>query len=87
MEETNSDYCKRNPVCDTFRFICDASYAVLPKDIAHQVGELKKNFLSGVKWVIDKDIEWIENRVAGGDRLREEWRRHDSGTAYSDGDA
>jgi hypothetical protein len=62
-------------VFDALRYLCDASYAVLPKDVAHQLGELKKNFLSGMRRVIDKDIEWVEARVAGGDRLREEWRR------------
>jgi hypothetical protein len=76
MQETNdSAYCAGRTVCDALRFICDASYAVLPKDAAHQLGEMKKNFLGGVRWVIEKDMEWIDARVAGGDRLREEWRR------------
>lgn len=76
MQETKeSAYCAGSSVCDALRYICDASYAVLPKDVAHQLGELKKNFLSGVRWVIEKDIEWVDARVAGGDRLREEWRR------------
>lgn len=76
MQETKDGaYCADGSVCDALRFICDASYAVLPKDVAHKLGELKKNFLSGVRWVIEKDIEWIDARVAGGDRLREEWRR------------
>jgi hypothetical protein len=76
MQETKDGaYCAGQNMCDALRFICDASYAVLPKDVAHQLAELKKNFLGGVRWVIEKDIEWIDARVAGGDRLREEWRQ------------
>jgi hypothetical protein len=76
MQETKeSACCSGQTVCAALRYLCDASYAVLPEDVAHQLGELKKNFLSGVRWVIEKDIEWIDARVAGGDRLREEWRR------------
>jgi hypothetical protein len=61
-------------VCDALRYLGDASYAVLPKDVAHQLGELKKNFLGGVRWLIEKEIKWVDDRVAGGDRLREEWQ-------------
>jgi hypothetical protein len=74
MQETkDSTYC--NSVCDALRLMCDASYAVLPRDVAHQLGEMKKNLWSGVRWLVDKEIAWIDARVAGGDRLREEWRR------------
>lgn len=78
MQETKeqSPYCTGNAVCDALRYLGDASYAVLPKDVAHQLGELKTNLLGGMRWLIDKEIEWVENRVAGGDRLREEWRQH-----------
>ncbi len=62
-------------VCDALRYLGDVSYAVLPENIAHDLGDLKKKFLGNVKSLIDKDIEWIDARVAGGDRLREEWRR------------
>ncbi|HYO92057.1 MAG TPA: hypothetical protein VEQ40_10490 [Pyrinomonadaceae bacterium] len=74
-ERNESPYCTGNPVCDALRFLGDASYAVLPEDVAHQVGEMKKNVLGCVRWLVDKKIEWVEARVAGGDRLREEWRR------------
>jgi hypothetical protein len=74
-ERDESVYCTGNPVCDALRFLCDASYAVLPEDVAHRVGEMKKNMLGGISWLIDKKIEWIDARVAGGDRLRQEWRR------------
>jgi hypothetical protein len=70
----NNNYCAGNPVCDGLRFLCDASYAVLPEDVAHRVGEMKKNILGGLRWLIDRKIEWVEARVRGGDRLREEWR-------------
>ena len=64
-----------NAVCDALRYLGDASYAVLPEDVAHRLGELKKNLLSSVCWLMEKKIKWIDARVAGGDRLREEWRR------------
>jgi hypothetical protein len=86
IEERNgSPYCTGNPVCDALRFIGDASYAVLPEDVAHRVGEMKKNILGGLRWLVDKKIEWVEARVAGGDRLREEWRGGASGTATTEG--
>jgi hypothetical protein len=72
-KETNGDNFVQE-ICDAFRYLGDASYAVLPKDVAHNLGDLKKSFLSTVRSLIDKDIEWVEARVAGGDRLREEWK-------------
>jgi hypothetical protein len=74
QETKDASYCAGNPVCDALRYLGDASYAVLPRDVAHQLGELKKNFLGGVRWLIEKEIKWVDERVAGGDRLREEWR-------------
>ena len=86
IERNESSYCTGNPICDALRFACDASYAVLPEDVAHRVGEMKKNILGGIRWLVDKKIEWVEHRVAGGDRLREEWRRgRDSETAATTG--
>ncbi len=76
MQDTKEPtYRTGNTVCDALRYIGDASFAILPKDIAHQFGELKKNFFSGLRSLIEKEIKWTEDRVAGGDRLREEWRR------------
>ncbi|HAF16138.1 MAG TPA: hypothetical protein DHU55_17315 [Blastocatellia bacterium] len=63
-----------NELCDAVRYLGDASYAILPKDMAHALGDLKKSFLTNVRSLIEKDIEWTDERVAGGDRLREEWR-------------
>jgi hypothetical protein len=65
--------CAVNAVLDGLRYIGDASYAVLPREMAHSLGDLKKSFLSVLRTAVDKEIEWIDERVAGGDRLREEW--------------
>ena len=63
-----------NELCDAMRYVGDVSYAVLPKELAHNLGDLKKSFLTTIRSLIDKDIEWVDARVAGGDRVREEWR-------------
>ena len=76
MQETNeSRYATGNVICDAVRYINDATYAVLPKDVAHSLGELEKNFWGGVRWLVDKQLKWIDERVEGSDRLREEWQR------------
>ncbi len=75
QDAKESAHCTGNSVCDVLRYLGDASYAVLPEDVAHSLADLKKNFWGGVRWLVDKEIEWIDARVAGGDRLREEWRR------------
>jgi hypothetical protein len=62
-------------ICDALRYLGDVSYAILPPNVAHELGDFKKTFLSNVRTLIEKDIEWIDARVAGGDRLREEWKR------------
>ena len=64
-----------NELSDALRYIGDVSYAVLPRDMAHNLGDLKKSFLTTIRSLIDKDIEWVEARVAGGDRVREEWQQ------------
>ena len=61
-------------VFDGLRQIGDVSYAILPKDMAHALGDLKKAVLAQVKCVVDWELGWIDERVAGGDKLREEWR-------------
>ena len=63
-----------NELANALRYIGDVSYAILPKEIAHNLGDLKKSFLNTVRSLVDKDIEWVEARVEGGDRLRQEWR-------------
>ena len=75
MEDTQDPMRKvAEGVCDGLRQIGDFSYAILPKDIAHAIGDFKRAFWSQVKEAIDWEVEWTEARVAGGDRLRDEWR-------------
>lgn len=82
MEETRESEESReangsvvNELCDALRYIGDVSYAILPKDVAHNLGDLKKSFLNTLRTLIDKDIEWVDARVTGGDRVREEWQQ------------
>jgi hypothetical protein len=75
MEDSrDSVHCATDAICDGLRRLGDISYAILPADIAHSLGDFKKAVLSHIRSCIDKDIEWIDERVAGGDRLRQEWR-------------
>lgn len=80
MMESTSESAKSpvDAIKDALRYLGDASYAILPEDVAHRLAEFKKSFLGGVRCVIEKDIEWIDARVEGGDRLREEWRKRRS---------
>lgn len=88
MEEPRDPVCNAtDAICDGLRQIGDFSYAILPKDLAHALGDLKKAVLSQVRSVVDWELEWIDERVAGGDKLREEWRekcrQHTSADATS----
>ena len=78
QSENESSNSTVDAIKDALRYLGDASYAILPEDGAHRLAALKKSFLSGVRCVIEKDLEWIDARVAGGDRLREEWRQRHS---------
>ena len=75
MQEAR-DTCRdaAKAIRDGLRQIGDFSYAVLPKDIAHALADFKKAVLSEIRNAADCDINWINDRVAGGDKLREEWR-------------
>ena len=71
----------RDPIRDVaeavlggLRQIGDCSYAILPKDIAHTVAGVKKALLGQLTNALRWEMEWIDDRVAGGDKLREEWR-------------
>jgi len=64
----------KDAVCDGFRQIGDFSYAILPKDIAHKLADLKKAALIELTTCLQWQMEWIDNRVAGGDKLRDRWR-------------
>ena len=59
---------------DGLRQIGDISYAIMPRDIAHAVGDFKKAVIWSIRRSLDLEINWINDRVAGGDKLREEWR-------------
>ena len=59
---------------DGLRQIGDCSYAVMPKDIAHSLAAFKKAVLVQITTCLQWEMEWIDDRVAGGDKLREEWR-------------
>ena len=61
-------------VCDGLRQIGDCSYAILPKDVAHSLASFKKAVLTELTTALQWEMEWIDNRVAGGDKLREKWR-------------
>ena len=83
MEEArNSVHCATDAICDGLKRLGDISYAILPTDVAHALGDLKKSVLTNLRSCIDWEMEWIDERVAGGDRLREEWREkcHSTGT-------
>lgn len=76
MNETHeSRYHTGNSLCDALRFLSDASYAILPRDVAYKIAEFEKNIIGGVRWVADKKMGWIDDALTGGDRLREEWQR------------
>jgi len=75
MPDTNESSSTINAIKDGLRYLGDASYAILPEDIAHRLAELKKSFWNGVRCIVDKELEWIDERVVGGDRLREEWQK------------
>jgi hypothetical protein len=74
-EMNDSRYKTGNPVCDALRFLCDAKYAVFPQDVAQRLGEFEKNIWGGLRWFANKNVEWIDESLAGAERLREEWRR------------
>ena len=75
MESTKDPrYNTGNPVCDALRFLCDASYAILPRDAAQKLGEFEKNLWGSVRWFADKSMGWIDESLDAADRLREEWR-------------
>jgi hypothetical protein len=76
MEEANkSRYHTGDTLGDALRFLSDASYAILPRDVAYKIAEFEKNVLGSVRWLADKKIGWIDEALNGGDRLREEWQR------------
>jgi len=71
----------RDPIRDVaaavlggLRQIEDCTYAIMPKNIAHSVAGVKKALLGTLTNALRWEMDWIDDRVAGGDKLREEWR-------------
>jgi len=61
-------------VCDGLNKIGDYSYAILPRSVAHTLADFKKAVLTELTGALQCEMEWIDNRVAAADKLREEWR-------------
>jgi len=75
MQEGRNAVCDvTNAICDGLRQIGDFSYAVLPRDLAYACGGFKKAVLGQIRNCVEWDMKWIDDRLAGGDKLREEWR-------------
>jgi hypothetical protein len=67
-----SDVC--GAVLDGVRKIDEFCYAILPKDVAHAVNDLNNALLTQLRDFVDWKVRWNDDRVAGGDKMREEWR-------------
>ena len=74
QDEKDARYNTGDPLCDAVRYINDATYAVLPTEVAHKLGDLEKSLWSAVRGFAEKELGWIDERVESGDRLRQEWR-------------
>jgi hypothetical protein len=74
---------------DGLRQIGDFSYAIMPRDVAHAVADFKKSVIWTIRGALDSEINWINDRVMGGDKMREEWRekcrRDQTDTAHQAG--
>ena len=75
QEETNTRPNNGNPLGDAVRYISEATYALLPTEIAHKLGELEKDLWGAIRGFADKELGWIDERVEGGDRMRNEWKK------------
>jgi hypothetical protein len=74
LDEKDARYNTGNPLCDAVKYINDATYAVLPTEVAHKLGDLEKSLWSSVRGFAEKELGWIDERVESSDRLRQEWR-------------
>jgi hypothetical protein len=84
MQEGRNAVCDvTDAVCDGLRQIGDFSYAILPKDLAHACGEFNKAVLAQIRRLVDWESNWIDDRVAGGDRMRDEWKEKCNQTSTS----
>lgn len=85
MDSTNDPrYNTGNPVCDALRFLCDASFAILPRDAAQKLGEFEKNAWGGLRWFAEKNMTWVDESLAAADRLREQWNCKRNSAAADD---
>ena len=46
----------------------------MPKDVAHSLAAFKKAVLVQITTCLQWEMEWIDDRVAGGDKMRDKWR-------------
>src|SRR5262249_32280521 len=74
QDARNCAYEVVDAICEGARQVGDYYYALMPRDLAHAVSDLEKAVLSSVRKVVDWEIGWIDERVANGDKLRDEWR-------------
>ena len=81
---TDPRYNTGDSLKDIWHFVCDASFAIFPRDVAHQLGEFEKNVWGGIRCFAEKNLELIDDALAGGDRLREEWQRRRETRATAD---
>jgi hypothetical protein len=64
-------------VCDGLRQIGDFSYAIMPKDMAHALGDLKKAVLSQIRCLGDKmDRRTCRRRRSAERRVAREMSPH-----------
>src|SRR5918997_682474 len=80
MAEANkSRYHTGDTLGDALRFLCDASYAVLPRDVAYKFGEFEKNLWGSVGWLaeeygfcfgVERAVEMVEDALSQGATVR-----------------
>ena len=67
MQSTNeSSNTTVDAIKDALRYLGDASYAILPEDVAHRLADLKKNIVGGLRCALDKELDRIDTLVEGG---------------------
>ena len=75
MDETRDPvYNVTAAVCDGLRRMGECSYAILPTNLAHACADFQKAMLTELRDCLDWQMSLVDECVAGGDRLREEWR-------------
>jgi len=54
QEVRNAACNAANAVCDVLRYLGDVSYAILPREVAHDFGDLNKSFWTCVRNAVEK---------------------------------